>query len=196
VPSTRSLPATDAAASRSELVFLFELARDGDAAAVPSLLRELRPLVSRAARRYLSRPSDIDDVVQETWLTLITSWDAIRTPECLTGWVWRVASNLAIRHSRAQCATSLRDEVADASVDAGAELSDGLLRDERRRCVRRAVARLGSAERHLLEVLSEDDRPNYVRASEVLGRPIGSIGPTRMRALARLSRDPEIASLR
>jgi RNA polymerase sigma factor (sigma-70 family) len=184
-----------AASSRTELVFLFKLARDGDAEALPLLLRELRPLVVRAVRRYLSRSSDVDDVVQDTWLTLITSWDNIHTPECLTGWVWRVATNLAIRHGRAQSATGLPDDTPDISAD-GAELADGVLRDERRRCVRRAISRLGPSDRQLLEVLSEEDRPNYQRASEVLDRPVGSIGPSRMRALARLSRDPEIVALR
>jgi RNA polymerase sigma factor (sigma-70 family) len=181
--------------SRSELVFLFKLARDGDASALPALLRELRPLVVGAARGYLQRSSDIDDVVQDTWLTLISSWDAIRSPECLTGWVWRVASNLAIRQGRAQSATAIPDEVVDRSGDAG-EVTDRILGEERRRCVRRAVARLSPAERRLLEVLAEEDRPNYQRVSEVLDRPVGSIGPTRMRALARLSRDPEILALR
>jgi RNA polymerase sigma factor (sigma-70 family) len=184
-----------ASSSRTELVFLFKLARDGDAEALPPLLHELRPLVVRAVRRYLSRSSDIDDVVQDTWLTLITSWDNIHTPECLTGWLWRVATNLAIRHGRALSATGLPDDPPDMSAD-GAEIADGLLREERRRCVRRAISRLGPSDRHLLEVLSEDDRPNYQRASEMLERPVGSIGPSRMRALARLSRDPEIAALR
>jgi RNA polymerase sigma factor (sigma-70 family) len=181
--------------SRTELVFLFKLARDGDSSALPALLRELRPLVVRAARGYLSRSSDIDDVVQDTWLTLITSWDAIRSPESLTGWVWRVATNLAIRQGRSRCTTGLPDELVDRSADPS-EVGDGLLRQERQRCVRRAVARLCPSERRLLEVLSEEDRPNYQRASEVLDRPVGSIGPTRMRALARLSRDPEILALR
>jgi RNA polymerase sigma factor (sigma-70 family) len=176
-------------------VFLFKLARDGDAEALPPLLRELRPLVVRAVRRYLSRASDVDDVVQETWLTLITRWDNIHTPECLTGWVWRVATNLAIRHGRAQSAMGLPDDTPEIPAD-GAEVGDGLLRDERRRCVRRAISRLGPSDRQLLEVLSEEDRPNYQRASEVLDRPVGSIGPSRMRALARLSRDPEIVALR
>jgi len=176
-------------------VFLFKLARDGDDDAVAPLLRALRPLVVRAARQYLSRPSDIDDVVQDTWLALVTSWDSIHTPECLTGWVWRVAANLAIRHGRAHAGASLADDAIDRSSD-GAEPADGLLREERRRGVRRAVARLGPWERQLLEVLSQEDRPNYQRASEVLQRPLGSIGPSRMRALARLSRDPEILALR
>jgi RNA polymerase sigma factor (sigma-70 family) len=196
VPTARSSSPSDPGTSRSELIFLFKLARDGDATAVPPLLRQLRPLVARAARRYLSRPSDIDDVVQETWLTLISSWDAIRSPECLTGWVWRVASNVAIRHGRAHTAAGLPDDAPDASADLTAEVSDRLLREERRRCVRRAVARLGPSEQRLLEVLAEEDRPNYVRASQVLDRPIGSIGPTRMRVLARLSRDPDIVALR
>jgi hypothetical protein len=37
--------------------------------------------------------------------------------------------------------------------------------------------------------------PTYEELSEQLGMPIGSIGPTRERALARLREDPDVAGL-
>jgi DNA-directed RNA polymerase specialized sigma24 family protein len=62
--------------------------------------------------------------------------------------------------------------------------------------------RLGPA----LQVLREEDRrlvilpagerrPSYRTVSALTGRPIGSIGPTRQRALERLRRQPSIAAL-
>jgi hypothetical protein len=37
---------------------------------------------------------------------------------------------------------------------------------------------------------------DYGRVSELLSMPIGSIGPTRARSLAHLSRNPELRALR
>jgi len=42
-------------------------------------------------------------------------------------------------------------------------------------------------------VLLADPEPTYAEISAALGMPIGSIGPTRMRAIARLREDRELA---
>jgi RNA polymerase sigma factor (sigma-70 family) len=174
---------------------LFKLARDGDEAATHGLLSRVQPLVARAARRYVRCPSDVEDVVQDTWLALVTGWDAIRSPEALCGWLWRVATNSAIRRGRARSYAPLPDDAGESGGELFDEASERVLRNERRHTVRAAIGRLGSSDRELLETLAQDDRPNYQRVSEVLGRPVGSIGPSRMRALARLGRDPDIAAL-
>jgi hypothetical protein len=46
-----------------------------------------------------------------------------------------------------------------------------------------------------MEALMVDDRPDYTRVSQQIDRPIGSIGPLRLRALRRLSTDPTIIRL-
>ena len=38
----------------------------------------------------------------------------------------------------------------------------------------------------LLRLLMEQDRPNYAEIASLMGMPVGSIGPTRMRILRRL----------
>jgi DNA-directed RNA polymerase specialized sigma24 family protein len=47
-----------------------------------------------------------------------------------------------------------------------------------------------------MRLLVEDDRPNYREISRKLGMPIGSIGPTRARILARLRTALEEAGVR
>ena len=42
-------------------------------------------------------------------------------------------------------------------------------------------------------LLSADDRPDYRTVSRMVDRPVGSIGPTRQRALERLRRQPALA---
>ena len=46
-----------------------------------------------------------------------------------------------------------------------------------------------------MTLLAEQAKPDYRQISTTLGMPIGSIGPTRARSLARLQRHPEVLSL-
>jgi DNA-directed RNA polymerase specialized sigma24 family protein len=72
---------------------------------------------------------------------------------------------------------------------------ENLRRVEAKHRVRTAMARLRESDRELIALLSGADAPDYKRVSQAVARPVGSIGPTRQRALARLRRDPAIAAL-
>ena len=52
-----------------------------------------------------------------------------------------------------------------------------------------ALKRLREADRRLMEMLMDTDRPDYASISRRTERPLGSIGPTRQRILSRLRRD-------
>ncbi len=66
-------------------------------------------------------------------------------------------------------------------------------RDEARAVVNRAVAALPARQRALIEVLLAEAPPSYGEIAEELAIPVGSIGPTRGRALEKLRRDPDVA---
>ena len=53
----------------------------------------------------------------------------------------------------------------------------------------RGFTRLPGRDQTLLRLLMADPRPSYQVISAVLAMPIGSIGPTRARALERLRRE-------
>ncbi len=59
----------------------------------------------------------------------------------------------------------------------------------------RNVAKLSERCRQLLRVIAFAERPDYATLSSALGMPVGSIGPTRGRCLAKLrmllASDPE-----
>ena len=63
-----------------------------------------------------------------------------------------------------------------------------LLADERAQVVREAMSRLPRRWQRLLEMLMADPPASYAEISDQLGLPVGSIGPTRGRCLARLRR--------
>jgi DNA-directed RNA polymerase specialized sigma24 family protein len=55
-----------------------------------------------------------------------------------------------------------------------------------------AVRRLPERQRKLLEVLYAEETPSYEAISRELEMPVGSIGPTRGRAMGRLRRDAQL----
>jgi RNA polymerase sigma factor (sigma-70 family) len=184
--------------ARRDLIALFVAARSGDRRARDELVVAVLPLVRRTAQRYASRRADVDDVVQESVATLLARLGDLRTPDAVEGWLWRVTVNaahsIARRHRRT---TYLADADEPIAVD-GVEdrLVASMDRVARSSAVGQAFGRLRPAERELLVLLSQEGGNSYVEVSRAVGRPVGSIGPSRQRALARLRSDPAIRRLR
>jgi DNA-directed RNA polymerase specialized sigma24 family protein len=66
------------------------------------------------------------------------------------------------------------------------DVDERLLAAERAQVVREALSRLPRKWQHMLEMLMADPPVSYAEISDQLGLPVGSIGPTRRRCLARL----------
>jgi RNA polymerase sigma factor (sigma-70 family) len=66
------------------------------------------------------------------------------------------------------------------------QVDERLLADERTQDVRQALAQLSPQWRQLLELLMADPPASYAQIPSQLELPVGSIGPTRGRCLARL----------
>ena len=178
---------------------LVERFRSGDKTALLELMDDYRGLVRAAARRFLHSRDDVEDVVQDTWLKFVTHADTIRSPERIAGWLWTTATNDARRAARRASRISLTDEEnvlnAAGGVEDSAETEATREVDATCRAVRAALATIDEKDRRLIELLMADDAPAYAEISKVVGRPVGSIGPTRQRILARLARVPEIRKL-
>ena len=174
---------------------LVERARAGDRAAVASVFERCGPMVRAVARRYV-RGTDVDDVAQEVWLAFVEHLDQIQVPAATRGWLVRVATRAAWRARRKQgrsVPTAETDELVAAPDDTEER---GMLRaglGPATLHLQAALMDLRPADRRLVLLLSEDDRPDYRAIGELVDRPVGSIGPTRQRALERLRRQPELA---
>jgi RNA polymerase sigma factor (sigma-70 family) len=164
---------------------LVRAARAGDQQAWDELVRRYAGLVSAVARSHRLGEADAADVAQATWLKLFVHLRAVREPAALGGWLATTA--------RRECLRVLRDAgraVPSAEpperVDEAAGVDDGLLAGERDAHLWSAFSRLGTRDQALLRMLTADPAPSYSEISAALGMPIGSIGPTRARALDRL----------
>jgi RNA polymerase sigma factor (sigma-70 family) len=116
----------------------------------------------------------------------------VREPRALPGWI-----KVTTRHeSLRQASRSRRTGPVDALVVAEliADRSDppdvDLIAAERHTALLEAMAELPENQRRLLELLTIDPPLPYSEIAVRLGIPIGSIGPTRNRALQRLRRNP------
>ncbi|HEU0035563.1 MAG TPA: sigma-70 family RNA polymerase sigma factor [Kofleriaceae bacterium] len=100
---------------------------DGDSLAFEALYRRYAPLVASAARRMLRDASDVDDVVQETFLIAFERLRSLTDPAALRGWIYRIAINRAHRRFRRHRLAQQGDPyaivpVAELSPDLHAEL--------------------------------------------------------------------------
>ena len=162
-------------------------ARDGDTVAVGEIVRELNPLLWHVARGEGLTAEESADVVQTSWLELLRRLHEIRSPQALTSWLvtatrreaWRVRK---LTRRQVPDGAAQLESVADPDPGPGERLLD----DERDRVLWRHVQRLPGRCRELLRIVAQVSRPDYAAVAEAMGMPVGSIGPTRGRCLAKL----------
>jgi RNA polymerase sigma factor (sigma-70 family) len=161
--------------------------RAGDHSALDDLVRSLTPVLWHVVRSY-GLPSDqAEDVVQTAWLTLVRRHESISDPQAVAAWLTTTARREAWRVSRVTTqALSLGDEVIASHLpvqkDAGSVVVTADEQDRLWNCVHELSPRC----QRLLRIVAFDDRPDYAGIAAELGMPVGSIGPTRGRCLAKL----------
>lgn len=151
-------------------------------------------LVLSVCAQYRLGNADAQDVSGAVWLRLVANLTHIREPEALPGWLRTTTRHECLRllrHQNRQVPTDdpLLGELTEPAFDAG------LVGAERRAAARHACARLPVRDRELLALLFCDPPKSYREISATLGIPVGSIGPSRARCLARVRRMPAIAAL-
>jgi RNA polymerase sigma factor (sigma-70 family) len=177
---------------------LVRAARSGDQASWNDLVDRFLPLVTRLISRFRLYGADAEDVNQTVWLRLVEHLDAIREPSAVPGWIATTTRHECLAALRRRGKAFPVDPMGDSSFDRLLEEDDPceeLLRDERHRALREGLAELPENRRALLLMLLEDPPPSYAEISRRLGMPIGSIGPTRARALEHLRATGALNSL-
>jgi RNA polymerase sigma factor (sigma-70 family) len=180
------------------LAALVHAAREGRQDAWDAIVDRFLPLVGAIIRRHRLSEADGDDVSQTVWLRLVEHLDALREPEALPGWIRTTTRNECLRVLAARGRVQVVDpqeggSFPDASSDQAVD--DELLAAERRQALREALDELPAGRRDLLLLLLTDPPLAYEEISARLGLPIGSIGPTRARALEQLRRTRALRGL-
>lgn len=171
-----------------DIAALVRRAADGDKQAWNRLVDQYGRLIWSITVRFKLAESDAADVVQTTWMRLIEHIDRIEQPDRIGSWLAATARNECLRHVAARKKIVLvRENVEfDGADHHGPEVDEALLAAERAQVVRDAMAHLPAQWQQLLELLMADPPISYAEISDQLGVPVGSIGPTRGRCLAKL----------
>lgn len=163
---------------------LLSRALSGDPNAWFALVDAYASLVFGTALRVGLTREQAADVSQAVWTTLFERGRTIRDAEALPRWLVVTTRRRALRERMG----AVPETVAlDAALQEGVPSVATLLeREQEAELVRDALRELPDRCRVLLTRLFEEDRPDYAQVSADLSVPIGSIGPTRARCLAKL----------
>lgn len=180
-------PTTTHAAATLEAAELLLRAGRGDLGAWEEILRRYRGVVFAKVRTFRLQDADALDAAQTTWLRLAENIHRIQHPERLGGWLAITAARecLHILH-QARRTPTVADVVVDNVADPAASPEQRVIDAETAQTLRMLVAELPPRRRGLLRALFTDHPPSYAELSRAIGIPLGSIGPTRNRALRQI----------
>ena len=169
---------------------LVEAAAAGEHQAWQELIDRYAVLIRSVCRSHRLGEADGEDVAQLTWLRAVEHIGRLRDPERFGAWLATTARRECLRvlQGRKRVVPTC-DEVRNPLFAAHVDEEEIAVAAERRAAVREALTALPTKQRTLLRLLHSEREPSYDTISEQLGMPIGSIGPTRGRALERLRKE-------
>jgi RNA polymerase sigma factor (sigma-70 family) len=172
----------------SDVASLVRRAAEGDRWAWERLVDKYAQLIWAMTRDFRLMESDAADVVQVTWLRLLEHIDRLEQPARVGSWLAATARRECLRSlaARKRMVPVSDDATLDGVATHQPAVDEGLLADERAQAVREALSHLPRRWQRLIELLMADPPASYTEISDQLGLPVGSIGPTRGRCLARL----------
>src|SRR5436305_8404135 len=105
---------------------LAQRCRRGEKAALEELVRTWEKRLLYFIRRLVDEEQDAWDVLQQTWIRVLSGTGALREPRSLGPWLYRVARHAAFNHSqvRASYARFLKDYHAITTDGAAPDRED------------------------------------------------------------------------
>ena len=181
-------PPRTSARSDDRVASLVRRATAGDRGALDALVAEFEGLLWAIARGHRLSHADAADVAQTAWLRLLQNLHRLEDPSRVGAWLATTARRECLRKLRAS-AREIPDDEPPEPVSESADIDQPLLEAERDATLWAAFGRLPTRDQALLRMLVVDPQPSYEEIGAALDMPIGSIGPTRARALERLRRE-------
>ena len=168
---------------------LLHAATDGDQLAWRELVHRFGPAVTHTIRSLGLQHADARDAEQRTWLQLLENASRIREPAALGGWLRTTARRECLRIIRERWRVEPLDvSDGDRFRDPDTDVEQAVVDADTVRRLRSLMAALSPRAAMLLTELFGDEPPGYAELADRTGIPVGSIGPTRGRALQLLRR--------
>ncbi|MGI9029954.1 MAG: RNA polymerase sigma factor [Ilumatobacteraceae bacterium] len=161
---------------------------DGDERAWNEVVDRFAGLVWSVARSYRLPSAATDDVVQTVWLRLAEHASRIRQPDRLASWLATTTRNEALRVIRGNQRVTPQSNYDERAEPTTPSVEERVADAATLQAVLDAFAQLSPEDQQLMRLLCAVPPLDYETISELIGRPIGSIGPTRARCLDRLKK--------
>jgi RNA polymerase sigma factor (sigma-70 family) len=171
----------------SEAANDFRRWRAGDAGALDDLVRCLSPVLWHVVRAHGLDTERAQDVVQTTWLTFVRRHESITEPQAVAAWLTTTARREAWRVAKtASRQPPVVDEVLETELPVQPSAESVAVTEDESARLWACVHQLSERCQRLMRIVAFEDRPDYRGLAEDLQMPVGSIGPTRGRCLAKL----------
>jgi len=170
---------------------LIAACRQGEEEAWNALVTRYERLIYTIPYRYGLTQTEVSDVFQSVWLSLLRNLKSVNQPDRIAAWL--------VTTTRRECWERRRGK--DFKKIISSELDSHILRArseepspdelvstyERHDALRNAMEHLDPRCRQMIELLYFDPGiPSYADISDRMGMPVGSIGPLRARCLRKL----------
>lgn len=178
-----------------EVAELVKQAAAGERQAWDALVKRFNGLIWAIIRKHRLSPADSQDVAQVVWLRLLENLGALREPSRVGGWLATVARHECLRMIRIKNRVVLvpPDDLLEGESDSGPSTEEIIADTDHQRAVFEVVSKLEQPCLQLLELVAH--QLSYQEISQILGMPVGSIGPTRGRCLEHLRRLLRVAGI-
>jgi RNA polymerase sigma-70 factor (ECF subfamily) len=166
---------------------LVEACLSGRSGAFDLIVERHRRSVYQLCYRFVGNHEDASDLSQDVFLRAYRGLRNFRGQSTLSTWLYRIGVNVCL--NRVSAKTVASEPLGDHQpVDAHAELpSERILKDERGKRVRAAIARLPRKQRATL-ILRMYHEMSHQEIADVLGSSVGAVKANFFHALGNLKR--------
>ena len=166
----------------------FDRLRARDEALLKQLVREIGPRMLAAIRRYARDDDDAEDLLQDSWMTVMDQLDNFKRGGSFPTWAIAVAKNVARMARRRRKRTGdqrAAPESAEEILDGRPNPEEESVGNELRELLHSALARLPDRERDMLVLRIHEGR-STPEAAAALGVGVRSARNIQRRAIHRL----------
>jgi RNA polymerase sigma-70 factor, ECF subfamily len=157
----------------------------GDTAAFGQLVGLYQDRLYNSLVRVLGSAEDAADIVQDAFMQAYTKLGTFRGTSAFYTWLYRIAFNLAMSHTRRQHKAAsldgMKSLVGEEPLDGEPTAESGMIQQERAELVHAALGQLTMEYRQIL-VLREIDGCRYEEIAEILDVPVGTVRSRLFRA--------------
>jgi RNA polymerase sigma-70 factor (ECF subfamily) len=180
-------PSDEAALREADDSALVTASLAGRREAFDIIVERHRRAVYHLCYRFVGNHEDASDLSQETFVKAWRGLQGFKQEAALSTWLYRIAVNTCLNRVQAKAVPTEAlegDQFVDTTTD---DPSAGLLRDERARAVRHAIAKLPNRQRATLILRSYQDL-SHREIADVLGSSVGAVKANFFHALANLKK--------